>query len=124
LGLFGNNEEKRAKAAASELEAERLRALPLEELAAEVLPAFGADGMAIKSGHQRGAMQVVSWLLPDAGVKHRQPLLGPAIEALGALEHADLLTRAQFGRGSASTYRLSRLGETALNEGTVRERLA
>jgi hypothetical protein len=38
-------------------------------------------------------------------VKYRQPILGPVIEALGVLEHADLLTRRAYGSaGKASTY--------------------
>jgi hypothetical protein len=46
------------------------------------------------------------------------------IEALGVLEHANLLTRASFGsRGQASSYRATRLGETALADGTVGNQL-
>ncbi len=56
--------------------------------------------------------------------KYRQPLLGPVIEALGVLEHADLLTRRAFdSHGRASTYQASRLGETALAEGTLGQEL-
>ena len=42
------------------------------------------------------------------------------IEALGVLEHANLLTRRHFGaEGGASTYSATRLGETALADGTA-----
>jgi hypothetical protein len=69
-------------------------------------------------------MEVVAWLLPDASVKYRQPILGPVIEALGVLEHADLLTRRSFGsRSQASTYHATRLGETALADGSVRQQI-
>ena len=124
MGLFGSKSEGQAKAAAAEAESLRLRSLPVPELAAEVLPAFGTDGINAKPGHRQGPVEVVSWLLPDASVKYRQPVLGPVIEALGVLEHADLLTRRSFGsKGQASTYQVTRLGETALAEGTVRAQL-
>jgi hypothetical protein len=42
MALFGNREEKRAKAAAAQAESERLVALPVRELAAEIMPAFGS----------------------------------------------------------------------------------
>jgi len=46
------------------------------------------------------------------------------IEALQALEQAGLVTRRSFGsRGQASTYHATRLGETALAEGSVRRHL-
>ena len=125
MGLFGNKEEKRAKEAAAQAESDRLLALPIDELAVEIMPAFGPDGINAKSGHRQGPTEVVSWLLPDASVKYRQPILGPVIEALGVLEHADLLTRRAFGsKGQASTYHVTRLGETALADGTIRQRLA
>ena len=124
VGLFGNRAEKRAKVAAAQGESERLRALPVRELAAEVMAAFGPNGVNAKSGHRQGPMEVVSWLLPNAPVKYRQPILAPVIEALGVLEQASLLTRRSFGsEGQASTYHASRLGETALAEGTVRKQL-
>lgn len=69
-------------------------------------------------------MEVVSWLLPDAPMKYRQPLLGPVIEALGVLDQAGLLTRGSFGsKGKASTYHASLLGERALSDGTVGNQL-
>src|SRR3954447_12990592 len=105
MGLFGNKQEKEAKAGAAQAESDRLVALPVRELAAEVMPAFGPDGIAAGGGHRQGPMEVASWLLPDASVKYRQPILGPVIEALGVLESANLLTRASFdSRGKASTY--------------------
>jgi hypothetical protein len=124
MGLFGNKSDKDGRGAAMEVESRRLVGLSAPGLAEEVMPAFGPNGIKAKSGHRQGPMEVVSWLLPDAPVKFRQPLLGPVIEALGVLEQAGLLTRGSFGsRGKASTYHASRLGEAALNEGTVRARL-
>jgi hypothetical protein len=124
MGLFGNKSDKDGKGAAGEAESRRLADLSAPGLAVEVMPAFGPNGINAKSGHRQGPMEVVSWLLPDAPVKFRQPILGPVIEALGVLEQAGLLTRGSFGsKGKASTYHASRLGETALTDGTVRERL-
>lgn len=124
MGRFGNKAEKQAKAANAQAESERLVAMSAHELAAEVLPAFGSDGMKIKPGHRQGPLEVVAWLLPDAPVKYRQPVLGPVIEALGVLEQTNLLTRSSFGsRGQASTYRATRLGGAALADGTVRSQL-
>lgn len=124
MGLFGNKEQRRERESAAQAESDRLLALSSRELAAEVMPAFGPDGIGAKSGHRQGPIEVVGWLLPDASVKYRQPLLGPVIEALGVLEHADLLTRRAFGNtGHASTYHATRLGESTLAEGTIREQL-
>jgi hypothetical protein len=124
MGLFDSKADKRAKAAAAQAESERLLALPVRALAAEVMRAFGPNGINAKSGHRQGPMEVVSWLLPDAPVKYRQPILGPVIEALGVLESANLLTRRSFGStGRASTYHTSRLGETAMAEGAVGKQL-
>ncbi len=118
---FGDSDEKQARNAAAQQETDRLVSLPLPGLAAEVMAAFGPDGMEVKSGHQAGAMQVTSWLLEDysSKVKYRQPVLGPTIEALGLLETAGLVTGRNFGSGNAQTYQPTRLGLTALADGTV-----
>jgi hypothetical protein len=124
MGLFGNKAEKQAKATAAQAESERLQALSVTDLAVVVMPAFGPEGINAKSGHRQGPMEVVSWLLPEAPVKYRQPILGAVIEALGALERAGLLTRGSFGTtNQASTYHASGLGGTALTEGAVRAHL-
>jgi len=121
MGLFGRSRDERAAAKA---ESERLVALAPLDLAAEVMPAFGPDGLEVKAGHRQGPMEIVSWLLPGAPVKYRQPLLGPVIEALGSLEHANLLSRRSFGNsGNSSTYHVTRRGEEALVSGTVRQQL-
>jgi len=121
MGLFGGGEDKEA----AQAESDRLRNLPLPELAAAIMPAFGPDGINAKSGHQQGPMEVVSWLMRGHSqkVRYRQPLLGPTIEALPLLERAGLVTRRTFGT-SGSTYSATRLGETSLADGTVGEQLA
>jgi hypothetical protein len=119
MGLFGNRGEKAAQEAAAQAETERLLALPVADLAAEIMPAFGPDGIQAGSGHRQGPMEVTSWLLASFSkkVKYRQPILGPTIEALQALDNAGLLERRSFGGGS--TYHATRLGETALADGSV-----
>jgi hypothetical protein len=127
MGLFGNSEEKKAKEAAAQAESERLVGLPAADLATEIMPAFGADGIDAKSGHRQGPMEVTEWLLASTStkVKYRQPILGPVIEGLQLLDNAGLVGRRSFGgsNSSASTYHATRLGEEALAGGTVRERL-
>jgi hypothetical protein len=123
MSLFGNRKEKAAKEGAAAEESERLVALPVADLAAEIMPAFGPDGLQAKTGHRQGPMEVTSWLLASfsTSVKYRQPILGPVIEGLQALDNAGLVEHRTFGGGS--TYNATRLGETALAEGSVRERL-
>ncbi len=128
MGLFGDKDEKRAREAAAQAESERLAALPVAELAAAVMPAFGPDGIAAKGGHRQGPMEVTEWLFASTStkVKYRQPVLGPVIEALQLLDSAGLLGRRNFGgdHSSASTYQATRLGEEALTDGSVARRLA
>ncbi len=118
---FGDSDEKVSKNAAAQQETDRLVALSPADLASEVMPAFGPEGMEVKSGHQAGAMQVTSWLLEDFSgkVKYRQPVLGPTIEALGLLESAGLVTGHNFGSGNAQSYKATRQGLSALADGSV-----
>jgi hypothetical protein len=124
MGLFRRDKEKDA---AAQVEVERLLALPLPDLAAEVMRAFGPDGLQTRSGHRQGPVEVGSWLIASysSSVRFRQPLLGPTIEALEALNQAGLLQRRSFGgsNSNASTYHLTRAGEEALAAGDVRDRL-
>src|SRR4051794_32022347 len=111
---------------AAQAESDRLKGLPLPDLAAEVMPAFGPAGMNAGGGHQQGAVQVGKWLMAStsAKVKYTQPILGPTIEALGLLESAGLLQSRTFGSGNAKTFHATRAGEEALASGSVRELLA
>ena len=128
MGLFGDRGEKRARETAAQAESERLAGLPVAGLAAELMPAFGPDGIGAGGGHQQGAIQVTEWLFASTStkVKYRQPVLGPAIEALQVLENAGLVGRRSFGGpgSNASTYHATWLGEEALADGSVARRLA
>jgi hypothetical protein len=127
VGLFGNREEKAAKDAAAQGEVDRLLALSPTEFAAEIMPAFGPDGLNAGAGHRQGPMEVTGWLMSSysSSSKYRQPLLGPVIEGLQALEHAGLVGQRGFGSGgSASTYHATRAGEEALGDGSVVRRVS
>ena len=128
MGLFGRNDEKDAREATAAAETERLVSLPVDDLAVEVMRAFGPDGLGTRSGNRQGPIEVSSWLLSSFSnsAKYRQPVLGPVIESLQSLENAGLLTRRSFGgNGShSSTYHATRLGEDALAENAVRRYLA
>jgi hypothetical protein len=126
MSLFGNRGEKAAREAAAQAESERLVALPVADLAVEIMPAFGPDGLQAGSGHRQGPMEVTSWLFSSlsASAKVRQPVLGPVIEGLQALDNAGLVERRSFGSGSTNTYHATRLGETALAEGSLSQHLA
>jgi hypothetical protein len=123
MGLFGNRAEKAEKEAAAAAESERLAGLPVAGLAAEIMPAFGPDGIDDRAGHRRGAIEVTEWLFRDSSTKakYRQPTLGPVMESLQALENAGLLEGRSFGgSGSgATTYSCTRAGEEALAAGSV-----
>lgn len=90
--LFGNKEEKRNQDAAAQAEAERLLGLPLEDLAAEILPAFGPDGPG-KGEKSLNVLQVGSFLMREfpRGASQIRQLLDPIREGLMRLEHSELI---------------------------------
>jgi hypothetical protein len=90
-------------------------ALPVSELAKDVLPAFGPNGMKIKPGRRQGVFEVSEWLVAPHPSRYRQPLIQPVLEALQQLENDGLLLKRAFGPNSqATTYSLTRAGEAAL----------
>jgi len=132
--LFGNKEEKAAKRAVTDAEVERLLALSVWELAAEILPVFGAGGT------HSGGMTRWSGELADEIAKSllsaqsggpsrstsRQALSIPILEAIQALENAGLLLRTLEVRQRSGTYdlkqglQITRLGQAALDEDRAR----
>jgi hypothetical protein len=126
MGLFGNKEEKAAKEAAGAAEVERLEALSIDRLAAEVLPAFGAGGAKGSDKLGAGPLQVLQWLLRDHPYHpDLKRLLEMERAALEKMTAAGLLTRRVSGVGSgAQTFKLSPFGEQALAEGATEQRLA
>jgi hypothetical protein len=126
VALFGNREEKAEKEAAAQAELDRLSALSQPELGAEIMRAFGPDGLQTKSGHRQGPIEVTNWLMSSysSKTKFTQPLLRPVMEGLQALDNAGLVESRSFGdKGAASTYHATRAGEEALADGSVGQRL-
>jgi hypothetical protein len=125
MGLFGNNEEKAAKEAAGAAEVERLEGLSADELAAELMPAFGPDGAKSKGEQGTPPMQVIQWLVRDHPYHPSlMPLVDAVLTALEKMAAAGLLSRRGSGIGTgAETYRLTPLGESTLTDGSVGQRL-
>lgn len=126
MGLFRNKEEKAAQEAAGAAEVERLNALSTDQLAGELMPAFGPDGAKAKGRAGSSAMAVIQWLVADYP---RHPSLRPLAEsvpvALQRLTAAGLLKASGSGIGTGvDSYSLTPAGEQALGEGSVEQRLA
>jgi hypothetical protein len=121
--LFRQSEEKAARKAAAKQEIERLRALPVDDLAVAVFPGLGPDGPT--RGTSIRTQQLCGYLLgdlPGVGMLATVDLLSAVRKALTRLENAELVSPISVQR--EPVWRLTPLGETVLADGTVRERLA
>lgn len=125
MGLFGNKEEKRAEDAAAEAEADRLAALPVADLAAVILPAFGPDGPGRGGDKEIGALQVGMYLMRDfpRGNQFIKQLLEQLKEGIQALENAGLVKRTVQSIGGSSVS-ATRLGLQAIKEDSARKYLS
>lgn len=122
MALFGNKEEKAQQEQAAQAEAERLSSLPVRELAAEVLRAYGPDGP--NPGEAINLLRVLNWLMDSypRGTKYLKELQQPVQEANQALENAGLIM--EIGRrGAGAQRKITREGEQALADGTVPQHL-
>jgi hypothetical protein len=120
--LFRRSEEKVARKAAAKREIERLRALSVEDLAADVLPGLGPDGPT--HGTSVRVQQLCGYLLedyPGAGQLDTLDLLAAVRRALDKLEDAGLASPISVQR--SPVWRITPLGKTTLAEGTVRQRM-
>jgi hypothetical protein len=117
--LFGNREQKQAEIAAAKAEADRLAALTPAQLAVEVMPAFGPGGPKASQSYGINVLQVGIALMEDTprGSSELKELIEPIREALQVLEHAELIARNSGREGT--WFKATRLGETALAEGSV-----
>ena len=125
--MFGNKAQKAARAAEADAVIQRLLALPVADLAVEIMPVFGPGGVRSKISLGMGTREIVSWLLSSGErgtvqVRQLWQLLGPVREGLQALEHAGLVLRVQSG--DSSYVQATRLGLAALAEGSVRSYLS
>jgi hypothetical protein len=120
--LFRRSEEKAARKAAARVEIDRLRKVPVDDLAADVLPALGPDGPT--HGTSIRVQQLCEWLLtdfPGAGRMDTLDLLAPVNKALERLDDVGLVSPISVQR--APVWRITPLGESAIAEGDVRDRL-
>jgi hypothetical protein len=122
VSLFGKSEEKVAQEETAKAEAERLQSLSAADLAVVLMPAFGPEGP--RPGSYLNQLQVAMWLMSSYphSTKYLKDLRAPIMEGLQDLENAGLIVARSQG-GSASLLKATRLGETALAEGTVAEAL-
>jgi hypothetical protein len=122
--LFRNKEKKAERAAqeaAAKAETDRLAALPAQELAVEIMPAFGPDGPGRGNPPEVNYIQLASWLMrPQHLSAHgMRDLQLPLREAVQRLEVAGLVVRHPGSGRLVATA----AGQAALAEGTVTERL-
>jgi len=120
--LFRKSPEKVAQKAAAKTEIERLRALGVLDLAVAVFPGLGPDGPT--HGASVRVQQLCQYLLadyPGAGQMDTLDLLAPVRRAIELLHGAGLISPISVQR--EPYWRITPLGEMALAEGTVRQRL-
>jgi hypothetical protein len=121
--LFRRSEEKAARKAAAKVEIDRLRSLSVDDLAADLLPGLGPDGPT--HGTSVWPQQLCKYLLrdyPGAGQMQTLDLLASVNRALDLLEDVRLVSAMSVQR--TPVWRITPLGERALAEGDVRERLS
>lgn len=126
LGLFGRSKENGAAAENAQGEVERINALPVEELAAEIMPAFGPDGA--RGGREINALQISNWMMRSCsgGAGHLRELHQAVCEGVQVLEHAELVQVFSGERGSFATgahAKATRLGVKALANDEVADRI-
>jgi hypothetical protein len=120
--LFRRNEEKAARKAAAREEIDRLRALNVADLAVAVFPGLGPDGPT--HGTSVRVQQLCEFLLadyPGAGHMDTLDLLAPVRRAIDLLHGGGLVSPISVQR--EPVWRITPLGEIALAEGSVRQRL-
>ena len=120
--LFRRNEEKAARKAAARVEIDRLRGVPVADLAAQLLAGLGPEGPT--HGTSIRVQQLCEYLLreyPGAGQMDVLNLSAPVTRALDMLDDAGLVSPISVTR--SPVWRITPLGESTLTEGNVRERL-
>ena len=120
--IFRRNEEKAARKQAAKGEIERLRALAADDLAVDVLPGLGPDGPTHATSMR--VQQLCEYLLrdyPGAGQMDTLNLMSRVNRALDRLESAGLVEPISVTR--SPVWRITPLGESALADGDVRDRL-
>ncbi len=120
--LFRKSAEKQAQAAAAQEEIDRLKALPIPDLAVQLLPALGSDGPG--AGRSMRVQELCEYLLRDV-LRPRQlqalQLMARTNDGLYKLEESGLVSSTSVQR--SPVWRITTDGEAALAAGTVREQL-
>jgi hypothetical protein len=125
MSLMDRRRERAAASAATDgaaqMEVDRLVALEPEDLAVELMPAFGPDGAKSRGRIGTGPLQVIEWLMKPVGRGvSTKPLVPVVLAGLQALEHAGLVQERTSGVGTgARFYSLTPRGETALADGSA-----
>jgi hypothetical protein len=120
MGLFGKNDEKEAENAAMKAEYARLEALPLEQLAEEILVRVYGDGGVGDDGGSVTLTQITAALNPATSVfgideKVRSAFPPLVSEGVQVLEHARwIVGRFSGGDISSMGWALTRAGRAAL----------
>jgi hypothetical protein len=125
MPLFGGNPQKAAQEAAAKAEAERLVAIPRQELAVEVMGVFAPDQPGGEHpGRGLNILQIMAWLMSNfpRGTGYLMPLQMPVREALQLLENGNLVLKLEDRAGGGHLIATT-LGQQALTEGTVAQYL-
>jgi hypothetical protein len=121
--LFRKSEEQLAQRAAAEAEIARLQALPVKQLASQLLPLLGPDG--IHGGHSSVRSQELCDRLledyPGISSMKRLDLLSAVGKGLDALKLAGLVSTRSYQR--SPTWSITPLGAGTLEDGTLEQRL-
>jgi hypothetical protein len=120
--LFRKSAEKRERAAAAQVEIDRLKALSVTELGEMLLPALGPDGPS--GGHSIRVQQLCDYLIRDflpARQMQALQLTSRVIAAMDKLERADLVTPTYLQR--SPVYRITPEGKAALAGGAISKQL-
>lgn len=120
--LFRKSAEKRERAAAAQVEIDRLKELSVTELGEKLLPALGPDGPS--GGHSIRVQQLCDYLLRDllpARQTQALQLTSRVLAAMDKLERADLVSPIYLQR--SPVYRITPEGKAALAEGAISKQL-
>jgi hypothetical protein len=139
MPLFGEKSQSKREALRAERDAARaeyarLVALPPEDLAAELMPAFGADGAKttdrslLNPGARGGSdeLQLVSWLHRNCRIGvplFKDPSRSQVLQAAQVLEHAGLLYVEWMSDNGGRHWKATQLGLTALANGDVKQHI-
>jgi hypothetical protein len=139
MPLFGEKSQSKREALRAERDAARaenarLVALPPEDLAAELMPAFGADGAKttdrslLNPGARGGSdeLQLVSWLHRNCRIGvplFKDPSRSQVLQAVQVLEHAGLLYVEWMSDNGDRHWKATQLGLTAVANGDVKQHI-